>query len=59
MSSIDTNMGPRISLDLKMSYKTVAQVVSADSKQNFPLKKKGQDDCRIRLKYRIYAVLAN
>lgn len=58
MLSIDTNTAP-ISLDLKVSYKITAQAVSADSKQNFPLKKKGQDDCRVHLKYRIYMVLAN
>lgn len=37
----------------------MAWVVSAEFKQKFPLKKKGQDDCRIALKYRIYTVLAN
>lgn len=59
MLSIDTNMAPKISLDLRVSYKIMSQAVSVDSKQNFPLKKKGQDDCRIPLKYRTYTVLAS
>lgn len=59
MLSVDTNMAPKISLDLKINSKITAQGVSADSKQNFPVKKKRQDDCRIPLTYRIYMVLAN
>lgn len=38
MLSIDTNTAPKISPDLKISYKIMAQAVSADPKQNFALK---------------------
>lgn len=41
MSFIDLNTAPKIKLDLDISYKIMAQAVSAGSRQNFSLKKKG------------------
>lgn len=49
MSSMDINTAPKIKLDLNISYKIMAQAVSAGARQNFSLKKKDKTGCEIWL----------